>query len=119
MTDIVEVWFDSGSTHSYVLDKRKDLWLLLQNEGYEFDLELFLDPEYNKLFDRILYEEIGYPSLTITTVNLFYSPYGITSLREYFANGFEAYFYHRDEYLSKVSPILYQKIEELEQNDQN
>ncbi|MAJ23630.1 MAG: isoleucine--tRNA ligase [Candidatus Pelagibacter sp. TMED64] len=24
-TDIVEVWFDSGSTHSYVLEKRKDL----------------------------------------------------------------------------------------------
>ena len=24
-TDIVEVWFDSGSTHSFVLEKRKDL----------------------------------------------------------------------------------------------
>ena len=23
--DIVEVWFDSGSTHSFVLEKRKDL----------------------------------------------------------------------------------------------
>jgi len=25
MTDIVEVWFDSGSSHAYVLEKRKDL----------------------------------------------------------------------------------------------
>jgi len=25
VTDIVEVWFDSGSTHSYVLEKRKEL----------------------------------------------------------------------------------------------
>ena len=25
MTDIVEVWFDSGSTHAYVLEKRKEL----------------------------------------------------------------------------------------------
>ena len=25
LTDIVEVWFDSGSTHSYVLEKRSDL----------------------------------------------------------------------------------------------
>jgi len=25
LTDIVEVWFDSGSTHAYVLEKRKDL----------------------------------------------------------------------------------------------
>ena len=26
LNDIVEVWFDSGSTHSFVLEKRKDLW---------------------------------------------------------------------------------------------
>ena len=25
LSDIVEVWFDSGSTHSFVLEKRKDL----------------------------------------------------------------------------------------------
>jgi Isoleucyl-tRNA synthetase len=25
VNDIVEVWFDSGSTHSYVLEKREDL----------------------------------------------------------------------------------------------
>ena len=25
ISDIVEVWFDSGSTHSYVLEKREDL----------------------------------------------------------------------------------------------
>ncbi len=25
MSDIVEVWFDSGSTHSFVLEKREDL----------------------------------------------------------------------------------------------
>ena len=25
LNDIVEVWFDSGSTHSFVLEKRKDL----------------------------------------------------------------------------------------------
>ena len=25
LTDIVEVWFDSGSTHAFVLEKRKDL----------------------------------------------------------------------------------------------
>ena len=25
LNDIVEVWFDSGSTHSFVLEKRKEL----------------------------------------------------------------------------------------------
>jgi isoleucyl-tRNA synthetase len=25
LSDIVEVWFDSGSTHSFVLEKREDL----------------------------------------------------------------------------------------------
>ena len=38
-------------------------------------------------------------------------------LREYFANGFEAYFYHKDIYLKKVSPILYGKLEELEEEN--
>ena len=31
LSDIVEVWFDSGSTHSFVLEKRKDLKRKVRN----------------------------------------------------------------------------------------
>ena len=60
------------------------------------------------------YDEIGYPTLGIYTSSLFYSPYGCTSLREYFANGFEAYFM-REEIgrLKRISPVLYNKIVKL------
>ena len=55
--------------------------------------------------------------LSAITIHMFYSPYGATSLREYFANGFEAYYYHRDvNFLKKISPILFDKVKELGYN---
>ena len=51
------------------------------------------------------------------SVNLFYSPYAITSLREYFANGFEAYFNNKDRSrIHVLSPILFDKLEKLDYN---
>ena len=47
-------------------------------------------------------------------MGLFNSPYGATSLKEYFANGFEAYYIGDRIYLSKISPYLYNKIENLD-----
>ena len=70
--------------------------------------------QYNEKLDSIFYKDIGYPTMTPIVQGIFYSPYGATSLREYFANAFEAYFYHKDGYLKKVSPVLYNRIESLE-----
>ena len=100
------------------LSKRRSLWFHLKEEGYIFDLEYYLNPDYDRSFDNFLYQEVGYPMLAVLTSNLFYSPYGATSLREYFANGFEAIFYHRDpERLKKISPILLDKITKLMYNE--
>jgi len=44
---------------------------------------------------------------------LFYSPYAITSLREYWANGFENYLLGDRERLKDLSPILFRKVEEI------
>jgi hypothetical protein len=93
------------------LSKRKHLWHLLKNEGFDVELSDFLNIEFSKKFDNFLYMEIGYPILSIHTVNLFYSPYGCTSLREYFANGFEAFFMKENiNRLKKISPQLFNKI---------
>jgi len=46
-------------------------------------------------------------------MGLFVSPYAATSLREYFAIGFEEYHLKDRVYLKKISPKLYFKIEEL------
>ena len=69
--------------------------------------------EYNAKFDNHMYNDIGYDKLRIISSGLFYSPYAITSLREYWANGFENYLLGDRERLKDLSPVLYTKIEEI------
>lgn len=112
--------YSDGDLEAEFLGKRERLFHLLDTEGLNVDYTEYKNPEYSKNFDNHLYFEIGYPYLTNVSVNLFYSPYAITSLREYFANGFEAYFYHTDhQRLSTVSPILYRKLDELNEENKN
>jgi hypothetical protein len=99
------------------LAKRQKLYFILKGENFNTELSYFFETEYSEEFDSFLYKEVGYPMLSALTVNLFYSPYGATSLREYFANGFEAFFYHRDvHYLKKISPILFDKLQLIAYN---
>lgn len=112
--------YSDGSLEAEFLGKRERLFHLLDTEGLNVDYSEYKNPEYSKNFDNHLYFEIGYPYLTTVSVNLFYSPYAITSLREYFANGFEAYYYHQDhQRLGMISPILFSKIEELNEENRN
>ena len=111
--------YGDGLLESEFLAKRRNLYSILKQEGYSVELGHFLEPDFSKDFDEFLYTIVGYPLLSSLTVNLFYSPYGATSLREYFANGFEAYYYHRDvNYLKKVSPILFDKVKDLSYNEE-
>ena len=99
---------------SEFLTKRKELWRLIRDRGFKMELNKFLDPLYSKEFDLFLYKGVGYPLLAAISSNIFYSPYAATSLREYFANGFESFFLKEETYrLKKISPILYQKIQNL------
>ena len=68
---------------------------------------------YNKKFDEFLANEVGYPTLLSITMGLFVSPYGATSIQEYFANGFEKYFLDSPQKVRDISPVLYSKIEEI------
>ena len=85
----------------------------MKAEGYGISEEYFNELDYNKKFDEFLYKDVGYDKLTYMTMGLFASPYGATSLREYFANWFEHYILKDPGYLSKISPKLYEKIENL------
>ena len=71
------------------------------------------NPEYDARFDDYLYKDLGYDKLRLITPELFYSPYAITSLREYWANGFENYLLGDRNMLKDISPVLYNKIENL------
>jgi hypothetical protein len=116
-----KIYFDGEIEREFIL-KRKSLWNLLKQKGLNADLSRFLETEYNQEFDEFLYLEIGYPVLSIYSSSLFYSPYAVTSLREYFANGFEAFFMKEDvARLQKLSPALFKKIvllSDLEEENQ-
>jgi len=109
----LEIYGD-GRIESEFLGKRKKLYFLLKEEGYDVDLMEFLNPEYSREFDEFLHKKVGYSNLRNLTHGLFYSPYGATSLPEYFGNAFEAFFLKKDfKVLQSLSPVLYNKIEKL------
>jgi hypothetical protein len=105
--------YGDSSVQNEFLGKRERLYHLLEQEGYDVSYNDAMDTEYNEQFDNFLYKTVGYPTLMSLTMGLFYSPYAATSVREYFANGFENYFLRDKGYLKKVSPILYNKITEV------
>lgn len=97
--------------------KRERLRHLLEAEGYYISPAFYSYSEYNQKFDNFLANEVGYPTLLTLTMGLFASPYGATSIQEYFANGFEKYFLENPRTVRDISPILYEKIEEIINED--
>ena len=98
--------------------KRQRLYHLLNAEGFHINPLLYSFTEYNEKFDEFLANEVGYPTLLTLTMGLFASPYGATSIQEYFANGFEKYFLENPRRVRDISPILYRKIEEIINDDE-
>jgi hypothetical protein len=106
--------YGDGRLEREFLGKRKKLYFLLDAEGYDVRIRDFLNPEFSREFDEFLSQDVGYMNLRGVTQGLFYSPYAATSLREYFANGFENFHIKKDyNYLQIMSPVLYNKIENL------
>jgi len=106
-----DIIYGDGALESEFLAKRQSLYHLLDkptvNMGY------YLEPEYNKGFDKHLYNDLGYDYLRTISSRLFYSPYAITSLREYWANGFENYILGDTRRLKDLSPVLFKKVTEV------
>jgi len=101
------------------LSKREKLYDVLNAEDLEPDREYFLNTEYNVKMDSYLYKTVGYDRLNfiVATYNIFTSAYPATSLREYFASGFEYYFLEDPTYLAQICPVLFSKIEEIHHHE--
>ena len=109
----MEIYGDSTLKYEF-LAKREILFKQLSQLGYKnLYLRDFLDTEYSKKFDFFLYKSVGYDKLDVITVGLFPTSYSATSIREYFAIGFEEYLYGDNRQLKEISPVLYGKIEQL------
>ena len=98
--------------------KRSRLKRILENQGYDISNLDFFETEYNEEFDSFLYKEVGYDILQLLAVNLFIAPYSVTSLKEYFARGFEEYYLGNILYLKDLSPYVYKKLSLLDEKDQ-
>ena len=103
----------SGDIEQEFLGKRKKLERLLRYMDYDTHLYDFENPQYLKKFDFFLLKDIGYDIIESLTIGLFINPYAVTSLREYFATGFEDYYLNNGDYIRETSPQLYRVLEEL------
>lgn len=110
--------YSDGDLEDEFLNKRKQLYSILKSEGFDVNLSSFLEVSYRENFDDYLYRHIGYPALSMLSANIFYSPYAATSLREYFANGFEALYYYKDyNFINKFCPHLFTKLTKISEED--
>tara|TARA_R100000664_G_C2745873_1_gene133632 strand:+ start:468 stop:1169 length:702 start_codon:yes stop_codon:yes gene_type:complete len=106
------IYEDQKITREF-LGKRQRLFYLLKAEGFDVFPKDFMETEYSEEFDKYLFQTIGYPTLTQLTLGLFLTPYGVTSLPEYFAESFDYYFSKDRNYVKKIAPMCYGKIIEL------
>ena len=113
-----DVIYSGGQIEREFLKKREKLKSLLEDMNlYAPKPSGYQNSKYSLGFDNFLYNTVGYEKLSTVTSGLFYSPYGATSLNEYFANGFEAVFFDEDLVrLRSLSPVLYNKIKEITNN---
>ena len=95
------------------LGKRQRLLDILRSRGYTIGYDLDRVPNYVQEFDEFLYFDLGFDNLRSFTRGLFVTPYSVTSLSEYFSEGFEHYLLHDPTYLQKISPVLYDKVKYL------
>lgn len=107
-----ELYNDGKLEHEFQ-SKRLKLRRILQDLDFNVDKHNFFDVKYNKEFDFFLYKHVTYRILKQLTVNLFCSVYGATSLREYYATGFQQYLMGDQKCLLDTSPVLFGKIENL------
>mgnify|MGYP003657712206 FL=1 len=100
------------------LQKRSRLKRILENQGYDISNLDFFETDYDEEFDLFLYKEVGYDVLRLLVVDLFTAAYSATSLREYFARGFEEYYLGNRLYLKDLCPYVYKKLSLLNEKDQ-
>jgi hypothetical protein len=109
-----EIYGDDTIEKEYMGKKKRLVDLLRANDvSFHGMGKLFFSDEYVDELDNFLFKELGYDSLIALTLGLFLSPYSVTSIREYFANGFEEYIIGDRHYLKEISPALFNKLESI------
>jgi hypothetical protein len=96
------------------LSKRKSLYWILQSNDYKPYRKIQSTYHYDEDIDLYFYKDVGYEAMWHIINGLFPTPYSATSLREYFAIGFETFYINDRTDLKRLCPVLYSKLEELD-----
>ena len=109
-----DIYGDNTVENEYI-GKKKKLVEILRANGVSFHGmgSLFFSDDQVDELDDFLYTQLGYENLSSITPGLFLNAYSVTSIREYFANGFEEYILGDIHYLKEISPKLYETIENI------
>ena len=113
--------FGDGQLETEFINKRRVLYSTLNAHGHhELSMLDYINPDYDKKFDKFLYKTVGYDRIRHLVMGLYLSPYAATSLSEYWANGFEALITGEQpqEYIKETCPQLYSKLMEIVQAGQ-
>ena len=79
----------------------------LLSQKYDVPSDFIVNFDYDKDIDEFLYKKVGYDNLNQIVVNIFPSAYAATSVREYWAKGFEELFMGDKSKLKSLCPVLY------------
>ena len=107
------VVYEDNSLEEEFLVKRKQLAHILKQKGYDLPTGFIYNVEYDKVIDDFLYETVTYDVLWQMVPGIFPSPYAATSLREYWAKGFEEFYMGNPQDLKKIAPSLFSKLMQI------
>ena len=94
--------------------KKEKLFFSLRADLFKnFSRDLFFNEDRVDDLDSFLFHNVGYDKLSLLAADLFTSPYSITSIREYFANGVEDYLLGDYDTLKHLCPKLFKVIKNL------
>ncbi len=97
------------------IEKRKTIFNRIKAQKKPVNLKKFLNPYFDQEFDDYLFREIGYDLLNVLSYDIVVNPYSLTSIEEYFATGFDYYFFKDKIFLRKKCPELLDIIITLEE----
>lgn len=109
--------YSDGNIEEEFLYKRKVFYFRLVKHVHIRTVpkySVFQNSEYNLEFDEYLYKTLGYDKIRSFMSDTFSTMYSLTSLEEYFAEGFKELFLDQNVViLKKMCPRLYEKLTEL------
>ncbi len=111
-----ELIYGDSRLEKEFMAKRKSLYNILKRspKNYNIPVRFSVDPTHSNEIDDFLYKDVTYSAMWQMIPGIFPSPYAATSLREYYARGFEEYFMGERKSLKDICPVLYSKMQELE-----